>query len=791
MPEAGQQTDFVRICPGCGARHAPSVLRCTCGTLLAGVDLVRETTLQATIGTETGRPEKPLPPDTDLLICPHEDCAQPNPAGSRVCQYCNRPLHLHNESPEPVLFSLPEALAGRYRILGQLPARGSEAELLQVESLADSTQAVIKLYRTGIRPKGEVLERLQQVDPCCRVRILESGLSGAHAWEVLEYCAHGSLRNYMQEPAMVPARLAEIIRELAQALSLIHAQGIVHRDLKPENILVRTLLPLDLVLTDFGIASVMDCTQCFTGMARTLMYAAPESLSGVIDAKADYWALGMILLEAVRGAHPFAGLSDAVILHHLSTRPVELADLRDGNLRKLLRGLLLRDPRRRWGENELARWLAHDSTLPEPSESRSGRADAHPYHLGPDICDTPEQLGVALSRHWQAGITDLLNGQLLAWFRDQQHDQNTGRLIIEGQHELKLSPNRQLLRLILHLAPGIPAVWRGESVEPRAILGQAAKALKGDMLATQWLMEIYQDRVLDEYSKAGNPDLADLRQRWIGACDAFARRWRERMEEFRNMQKEHGAQAPRYVDDALYDTEPLQPALGVLLPRMLALIYDRRWGSRLRTRLAGEILELAIRSPWLGRLGDPLQMDDTDLLVLEGILPDARKAHERFLQNERLQREALAGQREEMIRASTEILGRLRRHADHILFTPPVREALAADIDTLDEIIAQVRAQGHADADWQALRNRLGRTLPFLRRLQELVMRRSEQQPLTDALLNMQNLPVLVIAFALGPIFLGPNSLYIILVIVLLLALWQLLPLWLDMRRVRKLLDNI
>jgi len=304
-------------------------------------------------------------------------------------------------------------------------------------------------------------------------------------------------------------------------------------------------------------------------------------------------------------------------------------------------------------------------------------------------------------------------------------------------------------------------------------------------------MDIYQERVLDEYSRAGNPDLADLHRRWMGACDVFAKRWRERMEEFRSLQKEHGAQAPRYVDDALYDTAPLQPALGSLLPRMLALIYDRRWANHLRAQIAREIVQLTLQSPWLEQLGDPMQMDDADLLVLEGMLPDARKARERFLQHERLQREAQAEQRDTVIRACSETLGRLRHHADHALFTRSVREALAADLDTMDELIAQVRSQGDADADWQAFRNRLGRILPFLRRLQELVMHRSEQQPLTDALINTQNLPVLAIALVLGPILLGPGSLYIIMGIVLLLALWQLLPLWLDMRRVRKLLDNI
>src|SRR5690606_662622 len=122
----------------------------------------------------------------------------------------------------------------------------------------------------------------------------------------------GTLQDLLSAGSLPGSDVRRIVAEIADALNGIHAHRILHRDLKPENVMVRSRNPLELALTDFGIASLTDATQHFTSMARTTMYAAPEVLTGVIDGKADWWALGMIALEAAQGRHPFAGLTEHV-----------------------------------------------------------------------------------------------------------------------------------------------------------------------------------------------------------------------------------------------------------------------------------------------------------------------------------------------------------------------------------------------------------------------------------------------------------------------------------------------
>ena len=320
--------EYIRECPTCRAENPPDVMRCACGALLAGVDLVRkgarakpaEAPAQpgpteeiperaSDSGTSSFRPapatgsaaggvadasrssapaaesavsasglESPaVDPDGSgiaRVVCPFADCGQTNPPDRMLCLYCNRPLK-RTEAPgasgsESGLLRLPSALSEHYRIISVLPAVGAEAELLIVEARAGGPKRVAKIYRHGIVPKREVQERIARVDPQYQVQTLESGTSDGYAFEVMEYCERGSLRDLMAAGPLQGDSLAAVIRELAEAVASVHTAGLVHRDLKPENVLVREVQPLDLVLTDFSIASVMESTQRFTSVARTL-----------------------------------------------------------------------------------------------------------------------------------------------------------------------------------------------------------------------------------------------------------------------------------------------------------------------------------------------------------------------------------------------------------------------------------------------------------------------------------------------------------------------------------------
>jgi hypothetical protein len=781
--------DYVRICPSCGTQNAAQAMRCVCGAMIAGVDLVSPALLPVSSPPQAApaapAPSVAAPAAAAPLVCAHDDCGQANPAGSTHCVYCNRPLAgaaaaaaSVQAAPAAGLLKLPAALRERYEVLRAFAAGGAEAELALVQSSGGGPPLVAKIYRQGILPKKEVLERMAQVDERYRVRFIEQGISEGYAYEVMEFCEAGSLRDWMKSGAGLPA-FRPLAENLAACLAAVHATGLLHRDLKPENVLVRAHAPLQLVLTDFGIASVLNATRRFTGGARTLAYAAPESLSGLIDAKSDYWALGMMLLEALQGRHPFDGLSDPVILHHLTTRGIDLSGVTDRDARKLLRGLLLRDPKTRWATAEVMRWVARDPTLAEPAEQGTGSSFDRPYRIAGEMCATPHELGAALARHWSKGAADIGNGQLLTWFRDVQHDQDTVRLLLEMQHERNLHIDVQLLRLILHLAPGLPAVWRGESVEQRAILTKASAALKGDAQAEQWLNMLYEHRVLDAFAAAGDSEAAALNESWTAQAARFGAAWQKKRD---FMQKQLAARYPNRVvnfDDLVFGNAQSAPSARGAHARLLAMAHDAAWGQRLRERVAADVAQLLVACPWLApEFGDVLKMAPADLLAAEALLPEAKKAAE---QEQQIMETKRAADDDESVLLREEyaaILNSLRRHLRRRWYPEDAREEIKGTINQFGLLLANLRARGEPTPAWGALAKQVARAEPLMERVGEEIARYGRRSAANVWFLNWGTGLGWLFMLTFIPNSFSPWGRIILIGAALAVLAWRLLPLW-------------
>ncbi len=403
------------------------------------------------------------------------------------------------------LVRLPSDIQNRYRVRQRLPTAGAEADLFVVEATAgaDTELRVLKLYRFGIQPKADVLERVRNGSPEHLIRIHEFGQSDGHWYELMEYATHGTFRQLLKGKALPQQNLLEVIRELAIGLEHLHGFGLIHRDLKPENILVRETFPLDLVITDFGISSVSEMSQRFTGASRTVRYAAPEALSGVISSAVDYWSLGIIVAEAAMGHHPFAQLSDErAVMQWLTTRPIDVSEIQDSRIQNLCRGLLQRDPAKRWGAEQLSRWLGGDATLLAPEDrptdanvsgSNEQRAKTA-YKIAGEECWTPTELGVALARRWKEARRDLGRGLVRKWCEREFNEVATERFFLDLEEEYDQSADddekaqksldHQLLDVILHLCPDIPPVYLGRNLASKAdiaaVLDQARSVAESE-----------------------------------------------------------------------------------------------------------------------------------------------------------------------------------------------------------------------------------------------------------------------------------------------------------------------
>jgi serine/threonine-protein kinase len=116
-----------------------------------------------------------------------------------------------------------------------------------------------------------------------------------------------TLRARLRRESPLPvAEALAVAGQIAHGLSAVHGAGVVHRDLKPGNVM---LLPGGGVkLLDFGLATIRELGVAGSDLRLgTLPYMAPEQVrdAGEVDARADLWALGVVLYEMVTGRLPF------------------------------------------------------------------------------------------------------------------------------------------------------------------------------------------------------------------------------------------------------------------------------------------------------------------------------------------------------------------------------------------------------------------------------------------------------------------------------------------------------
>ena len=144
------------------------------------------------------------------------------------------------------------------------------------------------------------------------VIVHDAGQDHGLLYIIMEYVAGGNLRDYMTQSISL-REVTRIIREVAGALTYAHERGIIHRDVKPVNVLMDPSRRA--VLSDFGIAKVMATSAAMTRSGAgvgTPEYMSPEQCRGVqVDARADIYALGVMLYEMLTGHTPFEEIGRA------------------------------------------------------------------------------------------------------------------------------------------------------------------------------------------------------------------------------------------------------------------------------------------------------------------------------------------------------------------------------------------------------------------------------------------------------------------------------------------------
>jgi len=140
------------------------------------------------------------------------------------------------------------------------------------------------------------------------IRIRFVARSGNYVYFGMDLCADSLAARLEREGPLPEADIMRITGDVAQGLRFAHDQGVIHRDLKPDNILLHS--DGSAVISDFGIARALSGYVASTGVNMTIgtpQYLSPEQAQGrPLDARLDFYALGVTLFKAATGEVPFS-----------------------------------------------------------------------------------------------------------------------------------------------------------------------------------------------------------------------------------------------------------------------------------------------------------------------------------------------------------------------------------------------------------------------------------------------------------------------------------------------------
>ncbi len=232
-----------------------------------------------------------------------------------------------------------KVLAGRYRLITKL-GQGGMGSVWRAEHLTLHTQLAVKLIDPTIAESSEALSRFQREAQSAAelrsshiVQIIDYGIDENTPFIVMELLEGESLAARLERLGKLAASdAAQILSQVARALTRAHEKGIVHRDLKPDNIfIVHEGADEVAKVLDFGIAKKLGALSSSSGVKThtgallgTPYYMSPEQALGQtdIDHRTDIWSLGIIAFECLTGIRPFEKDTLGALLMAICNEPL-------------------------------------------------------------------------------------------------------------------------------------------------------------------------------------------------------------------------------------------------------------------------------------------------------------------------------------------------------------------------------------------------------------------------------------------------------------------------------------
>ena len=234
-------------------------------------------------------------------------------------------------------------VAGTYEIVGPL-GRGGMGELFRARNVRTERRVALKLLRADNKHRADAIERFRRearaagmINSDHVTQVLDVEDDPQHgiviAFELLE--GESLLERLRRTGPMDLPTVHPLVTQILRGLSDAHGAGIIHRDLKPSNVFLEKKGDgYRVKILDFGISklpkAIAKTTLTEPGQSLgSFMFMPPEQIqrAATVDHRADIYALGTLVFQAMTGHLPFSA-RNMVELVQMKTRsgPRSLAD---------------------------------------------------------------------------------------------------------------------------------------------------------------------------------------------------------------------------------------------------------------------------------------------------------------------------------------------------------------------------------------------------------------------------------------------------------------------------------
>jgi serine/threonine protein kinase len=230
---------------------------------------------------------------------------------------------------------LSDLLGSKYQILCRLGGGGMSQVYLARHRFHGGLVA-IKVLAEHLADDPSIVSRFQREARMTAslgnhpniVPVFDIGEGNGLYFLVMQFIPGEDLAHYLKRKGRLTLpEAANVIAQVAEALSCAEAKRIVHRDLKPANMLLDENGRIKLL--DFGISRIADLSDGLTRPGESMgtpYYMSPEQIRGeTCDIRSDLYSLGVVFFELLTGKRPFDLESTVGIqMAHLNAVPPSL-----------------------------------------------------------------------------------------------------------------------------------------------------------------------------------------------------------------------------------------------------------------------------------------------------------------------------------------------------------------------------------------------------------------------------------------------------------------------------------